>query len=48
LKTPEADRAVGYTVRADWLGTAVQSGFIEYLRQECSVDKAEGLRHSAT
>ncbi len=40
LKTPEADRAVGYTLRADWLGTAMQLHFIECLRQECAVDQA--------
>ncbi len=44
LKGPEAGRAVGYTLRADWLGTAMQSGFIEYLRQERTVDKAGRLR----
>ncbi|WP_025596511.1 LysR substrate-binding domain-containing protein [Burkholderia sp. WSM2230] len=44
LKTPEADRSVGYTLRADWLGTAMQLRFIEYLRQECAVDKARMLR----
>ncbi|MDR5759193.1 LysR substrate-binding domain-containing protein [Caballeronia sp. LZ035] len=37
LKTPEADRAVGYTVRSDWLGTAVQQAFIECLREECGL-----------
>jgi LysR family transcriptional regulator, regulator for genes of the gallate degradation pathway len=36
LKTPEAKRAVGYTVRTDWLGTAVQQAFIDVLRDECA------------
>lgn len=44
LKAPEAGRAVGDTVRADWLGTAMQSGFVEYSRQECAVNKAGRLR----
>ncbi|HYS68537.1 MAG TPA: substrate-binding domain-containing protein, partial [Paraburkholderia sp.] len=35
LKMPEASRAVGYTVRTDWLGTAVQQAFVEHLREEC-------------
>jgi DNA-binding transcriptional LysR family regulator len=36
LETPEASRAVGYTLRTDWLGTAVQQAFVEHLRQECA------------
>lgn len=36
LETPEASRAVGYTLRTDWLGTAVQQAFIEHLREECA------------
>jgi len=35
LETPEASRAVGYTVRSDWLCTAVQEAFIAHLKQEC-------------
>ncbi|WP_246641932.1 LysR substrate-binding domain-containing protein [Paraburkholderia edwinii] len=35
LDTPAARRAVGYTVRTDWLSTAVQEAFIELLREEC-------------
>ena len=35
LETPEASRAVGFTVRTDWLGTAVQQAFLEHLREEC-------------
>jgi LysR family transcriptional regulator of gallate degradation len=35
LETPEASRVVGYTVRSDWLSTAVQQAFIEALRAEC-------------
>ncbi|TAL95356.1 MAG: LysR family transcriptional regulator [Paraburkholderia sp.] len=35
LKTPEASRAVGFTVRTDWLGTAIQQAFVEHLREEC-------------
>ncbi|SAL18902.1 LysR family transcriptional regulator [Caballeronia udeis] len=36
LVTPEASRAVGYTLRTDWLGTAVQQAFVEHLREECA------------
>lgn len=36
LKTPEASRAVGYTVRTDWLGTAMQQAFVDHLRGECA------------
>jgi LysR family transcriptional regulator of gallate degradation len=36
LVTPEASRAVGYTLRSDWLGTAVQQAFVEHLREECA------------
>lgn len=35
LETPEASRAVGFTVRTDWLGTALQQAFVEHLREEC-------------
>lgn len=34
LELPEASRSVGYTVRSDWLGTAVQQAFVEMLRAE--------------
>ncbi|MGF6755896.1 LysR family transcriptional regulator [Paraburkholderia sp. GAS42] len=34
LETPEASRAVGFTVRTDWLGTAIQQAFVEHLRGE--------------
>ena len=37
LVTPEASRAVGYTLRTDWLGTAVQQAFVEHLREECAL-----------
>ena len=36
LVTPEASRAVGYTLRTDWLGTAVQQAFVGHLREECA------------
>ncbi|WP_322104172.1 LysR substrate-binding domain-containing protein [Paraburkholderia sp. J41] len=36
VQTPEAARTVGYTVRTDWLGTAVQEAFVECLRAECA------------
>ncbi|RDU96100.1 LysR family transcriptional regulator [Trinickia dinghuensis] len=32
--TPTASRVVGYTLRTDWLGTAVQQAFVEALRAE--------------
>lgn len=35
LETPEANRAVGFTVRSDWLGTAVQQEFVDILRAAC-------------
>ncbi|WP_133648731.1 LysR family transcriptional regulator [Paraburkholderia flava] len=35
LETPEASRVVGFTVRSDWLGTALQQAFVEHLRHEC-------------
>ncbi|HEY1608262.1 MAG TPA: LysR family transcriptional regulator [Paraburkholderia sp.] len=35
LQTPEASRAVGYTLRTDWLGTVIQQTFVECLRDEC-------------
>ncbi|MFM0550366.1 LysR family transcriptional regulator [Paraburkholderia sediminicola] len=38
LEMPEASRAVGYTVRTDWLGTAVQQAFVEVLRGECAAE----------
>ena len=38
LEMPEASRAVGYTVRTDWLGTAVQQAFVEVLREACSAE----------
>lgn len=34
LALPGASREVGYTVRTDWLGTAVQQTFVEALRAE--------------
>ncbi|MGH8778428.1 LysR family transcriptional regulator [Paraburkholderia sp.] len=37
LETPEASRAVGFTVRTDWLGTALQQAFVEHLRRECEI-----------
>jgi DNA-binding transcriptional LysR family regulator len=41
LKTPEAHREVGYTVRTDWLGTAIQQAFIDFLREECDVQERD-------
>ncbi|CAG4925163.1 LysR family transcriptional regulator [Paraburkholderia gardini] len=35
LEMPEARRAVGFTVRTDWLGTAIQQAFVGHLREEC-------------
>lgn len=35
LEMPEANRAVGFTVRTDWLGTAIQQAFVGHLREEC-------------
>lgn len=35
LEMPEASRAVGFTVRTDWLGTAIQQAFVGHLREEC-------------
>ncbi|MGF6772318.1 LysR family transcriptional regulator of gallate degradation [Paraburkholderia sp. GAS199] len=40
LAMPEAHRAVGYTVRLDWLGTAVQQAFVDRLREECEAEQA--------
>ncbi|NIF52845.1 MULTISPECIES: LysR substrate-binding domain-containing protein [Burkholderiaceae] len=40
LALPEARRAVGYTVRSDWLGTAVQQAFVELLRSESALESA--------
>jgi LysR family transcriptional regulator, regulator for genes of the gallate degradation pathway len=39
LETPEATRTVGYTIRTDWLGTAMQQAFIEQLRLECDAQR---------
>lgn len=41
LEAPEARRVVGYTLRADWLGTAVQQAFLGYLRDECAARDAQ-------
>lgn len=41
LEAPEARRVVGYTLRADWLGTAVQQAFLGYLRDECAAHGAQ-------
>ncbi|GAB7534873.1 LysR family transcriptional regulator [Burkholderia sp. 3C] len=41
LEAPEARRVVGYTLRADWLGTAVQQAFLGYLRDECAARVAQ-------
>ncbi|WP_321782660.1 LysR substrate-binding domain-containing protein [Paraburkholderia sp. J94] len=38
LELPGASRAVGYTVRADWLGTAVQQTFVEMLCAEGAME----------
>ncbi|GAB5097750.1 LysR family transcriptional regulator [Caballeronia sp. HLA56] len=35
LETPEAQRAVGFTTRSDWLGTAIQEAFVESLKEAC-------------
>lgn len=39
VDTPEAIRTVGYTIRSDWLGTAMQQSFIEQLRLECAAPR---------
>jgi DNA-binding transcriptional LysR family regulator len=39
VDTPEATRTVGYTIRSDWLGTAMQQAFIEQLRLECEAPR---------
>lgn len=41
LELPEASRAVGYTVRTDWLGTAVQQAFVEALRGESASESGD-------
>ena len=38
LEIPASERTVGYTLRSDWLGTAMQQSFIEQLRLECGAD----------
>ncbi|MEM5402865.1 MULTISPECIES: hypothetical protein [Paraburkholderia] len=38
---PGATRAVGYTVRTDWLGTTVQQAFVEVLRAESAFESGE-------
>ena len=38
LELPGASREVGYTVRTDWLGTAVQQTFVEVLRAESETE----------
>ncbi|WP_394778164.1 LysR family transcriptional regulator [Undibacterium sp.] len=38
IDTPEAERTVGFTTRADWLATPVQHAFIEYLKEQCRID----------
>jgi LysR family transcriptional regulator of gallate degradation len=35
VPTPDKDRIVGFTTRADWLATPVQKAFIDCLREEC-------------
>ncbi|MEM5317772.1 LysR family transcriptional regulator [Paraburkholderia sp. JHI869] len=42
LELPGAGRAVGYTVRTDWLGTAVQQTFVEVLRAESEAESGHG------
>ncbi len=37
VAAPQADRAVGYTTRADWLPTRVQQDFIEQLQAQCQL-----------
>jgi DNA-binding transcriptional LysR family regulator len=41
LALPGASRAVGYTVRTDWLGTAVQQAFVEVLRAESAFESGD-------
>jgi DNA-binding transcriptional LysR family regulator len=38
VATPEEDRTVGFTTRADWLATPVQLAFLDYLREQCRLD----------
>jgi LysR family transcriptional regulator of gallate degradation len=40
IATPEKDRAVGLTTRADWLATPLQQAFIDHLREQCVIDHA--------
>ncbi|MBN3812115.1 LysR family transcriptional regulator [Paraburkholderia sp. Ac-20347] len=42
LELPGASRAVGYTVRTDWLGTAFQQTFLELLREESAMESQTG------
>ncbi len=35
VPTPDRDRMVGYTARADWLATPLQLAFLDCLRAEC-------------
>jgi DNA-binding transcriptional LysR family regulator len=35
VSTPDQDRMVGFTTRADWLATPLQLAFIGHLREEC-------------
>jgi LysR family transcriptional regulator of gallate degradation len=37
LEMHEANRAVGFTVRSDWLGTTIQQEFVQILREACTI-----------
>ncbi|QNB16873.1 LysR family transcriptional regulator [Paraburkholderia tropica] len=43
LELPGASRAVGYTVRTDWLGTAFQQTFLELLCEESAMESQNGM-----
>jgi LysR family transcriptional regulator, regulator for genes of the gallate degradation pathway len=42
VETPDKDRTVGFTTRADWLATPVQLAFVECLREACGAVAADG------
>ncbi|MGF6551735.1 hypothetical protein [Paraburkholderia youngii] len=44
LALPGAGLAVGYTVRTDWLGTAVQQAFVEVLHAESASEPGHVYR----
>lgn len=38
VASPQAERAVGYTMRSDWLPTQVQQDFLEQLQLQCQIE----------